>query len=389
MNAMPPLDDRGQDALRDTVIDWFIRRGRDNWGPADEQAFERWMDEDPRHRAACAEWLMHWERLGELSADAFTPSVTAPAGRGATPAAAAPAPVPGASRARRRLVWGLGGAMAALGSGAIGLRLFQDWQRARALPLFVEQIETGRGESREWRLPDGSRVQLDTLTRIEARYFRDRRELRLSEGQALFAVQPDPTRPFEVHAAGVVATALGTRYTVRHTPGISAPGVVDVAVVSGVVRVGHLGHLGHLGQERPAPSGAGATTRSLGTPSKTVMDAGGGGAGAEPFVLLAAGQRLIVDAQGGRTLTELPVTEIGAWRRHRVSFVNAPLAQALAEFERYGPTGLAFDDPRVGALRLSGTFDPRDVVTLRRVLPAALPLRLVPREGTWTLVLAR
>ncbi|MNT70569.1 fec operon regulator FecR [compost metagenome] len=72
----------------------------------------------------------------------------------------------------------------------------------------------------------------------------------------------------------------------------------------------------------------------------------------------------------------MPRDGIAPWREHRLSFVDTPLARALAELERYGSTGLVVNDPAVAALRLSGTFDPRDARTLRRALASALPVRL-------------
>jgi len=98
---------------------------------------------------------------------------------------------------------------------------------------------------------------------------------------------------------------------------------------------------------------------------------------------LAAGQQVLADPEGRLAPPQaVPAEGIAAWRDSRVSFVDTPLAQALAELERYGSTGLTVRDPVVAAMRLSGTFDPRDVPTLRRVLPGALPVRLRQAGGT-------
>jgi transmembrane sensor len=60
-----------------------------------------------------------------------------------------------------------------------------------------------------------------------------------------------------------------------------------------------------------------------------------------------------------------------------VSFDDTPLAQALAELGRYGPTGITLQDPQLGALRLTGTFDPRHLDNFVRALPRVLPVRAV------------
>ncbi|MFS2055731.1 iron dicitrate transport regulator FecR, partial [Variovorax sp. CT11-76] len=70
------------------------------------------------------------------------------------------------------------------------------------------------------------------------------------------------------------------------------------------------------------------------------------------------------------------------WREGRANFENTPLAQALAEFERYGPTGLTVRDPAVAAMRINGSFDLRQFGAFAKALPQVLPVRLQPREGT-------
>jgi transmembrane sensor len=99
--------------------------------------------------------------------------------------------------------------------------------------------------------------------------------------------------------------------------------------------------------------------------------------GANEGVFLTAGQQVESDALGAlAAVSSVPGEGIAPWREHRLSFVDTPLSRALAELERYGSTGLVVKDPLVAALRLSGTFDPRDARTLRRALPSALPVRL-------------
>ena len=367
-NEPRPAGSGSVDALRDVTLGWFLRRSQPSWDASQEQAFQTWLAEDPRHQAAFDEWLGHWAALEALPVEAFS---RVPADRLSTAALSGTRPgvlsdvvLPVRSPWRRRALRGGGVVLAAGVLGAAGLRALDAWRAHQSAPLEVAVYETARGELREVSLPDGGSMQLDTLTRLDLRYFRDRRELRLAQGQAVFDVRADPARPFEVNAGQMKVTAVGTRFAVRHTPG-AADALLDVSVDSGVVRV---------------------------TPGVGVQDAGAAPAersARELSWLLAAGQRVVVDAQGRPQASRQTQADFAAWRRHRVSFVDVPLACALAEFERYAPTGLSTTDPRVAALRLSGSFDPRDGVTLRRVLPAALPLRLVPRAEGWELVMAR
>ena len=87
-------------------------------------------------------------------------------------------------------------------------------------------------------------------------------------------------------------------------------------------------------------------------------------------------------------IASVPPAAIAPWRQGRISFTNATLAQALAEFERYGDTGLVLRDPTVAELRFGGSFDVQQVQSFTRALPQLLPVRLV-RQGTQTEIVAR
>lgn len=222
------------------------------------------------------------------------------------------------------------------------------WDRWYNQPTFSQTFITARGEQRQIDLPDGSHVWLDTETRADIALYRSRREVRLPQGQAHFAVHADPGQPFDVLSGALRITVVGTRFTVRNTPyGLRSDGV-GVVVEEGKVRV---------------------------TPLHDAQQA----------VLLTAGQTVNVDAGGH--LGEVALTaastakDAGAWREGRVNFAGVTLAQAVAEFERYGDTGLLLRDPRVAALRVRGSFDLHRVDAFASALPQVLPVRLRPATG--------
>lgn len=339
MTAPPPPPDADA-ALRDEVLAWCVRRGRADWNAADDAALQDWLAAGPARRAAFERWQAHWQALDALPADAVA-ALRARLAIDKARAAMPPVPAP-----RRRLVPLFAAAAVLVLAGGAALLA---WDHGQARPLYVQVIATQRGQQVEAQLPDGSRLRLDTATRLEVAYYRQRREVRLLDGQALFSVRADAARPFKVLAGPVRVTVLGTRFSVRHTPGQPGAAGVQVAVEQGRVHV-----------------------------------AGGG------EVQLSAGQQVAADAQGLLAPVASVAGEgVAPWRAHRVSFVDTPLEQALAELERYGATGLVVRDPAVAALRLSGTFDPRDTQTLRRVLPSALPVRLRPSGDLAEIVPAR
>ena len=147
---------------------------------------------------------------------------------------------PGIERPRiaasRRLWPVLAIAAGAVLACAMGARAWSHWL---AQPLMVKTCSTARGEQSEVQLDDGSRLWLDGATRLEVRYYPTRREVTLFDGQALFSVEEDATRPFQVRAGPLRATVTGARFAVRHAPDAAHHEQVHVAVEQGRVRVGN------------------------------------------------------------------------------------------------------------------------------------------------------
>jgi transmembrane sensor len=153
----------------------------------------------------------------------------------------------------------------------------------------------------------------------------------------------------------VRVTVVGTRFTVRHTSTGLEAGETRISVDEGRVRVGR------------DPAGP------------ATMPAESGIA-----VELSAGQSVAVDAQGKvGAIAPLPPGGNAAWQQGRVSFDGVPLSQALAEFERYGTTGLVVRDPAVAAMPVGGSFQLRRLDGFTKALVEQLPVRL-ERRGTET-----
>lgn len=322
-------------AERDALA-WFVR-SRGGLSEAQAREMAAWQAQDPANAQALARWQADWEQIDALPAQGVAQLRAHLAQDLARERAAASRP----ARGWLAGAWAGNAAMAASVAvvAAGGLLAWHHWQQQ---PLFEKHIATRTGEQVDVQLPDGSSLRLDTATAIDVALFRQRREVRLPEGQAVFRVQGDAARPFDVLAGPLRITVVGTRFSVRNTPGIQGEEGVRVAVEEGRVRVAR------------ADATAGAVV-----------------------VELTAGQQIASDAAGLLgPVAAVPASGIAPWRESRVSFDNTPLAQALAEFGRYGPTRLTVRDPGVAALRLTGTFDPRRLDNFVRVLPQVLPVRM-------------
>ncbi|KAF1022631.1 MAG: Protein FecR [Paracidovorax wautersii] len=334
------------DPLDTEAATWVlrVRAGLDMDGRAQLDA---WLAQGPAHRAAFDGMQA---LLGELR--------TLPL-HGARPAV--PPVLPPASPGRRAWLRGPGRwapaalALAAVGGGGLA------WTEWRRQPTFAQDYASARGQQLQLDLPDGSHLRLDTTTRAEVRLYRDRREVHLLEGQGFFEVQADADRPFHVRAGSARVTVVGTRFAVRHTHSGLDAGATRVAVDEGRVRVARATEAGRAN----GADGAG--------------DAG---------VMLAAGQTVVLDTAGLGPVVAMAAGSAAPWRDGRLSFENTPLAQALAEFERYGATGVVTGNAAVAALRVGGSYSLRNFAGFVQALPRQLPVRLETRDGVTVIVAA-
>lgn len=368
---------------------WSSRR-RDGLDPPAAAAFERWLAADPRHATWLAGFDADLDALRQLPAAAIYglrtglksglktgPSAGRSAGPGIgtnaigpTPAGAGLGANPGADRgghfpgpraaapsgARWRWRPALAGPVMAGLVVAVAIAIvagagWSGWQAWRQQPVFVADYQTGRGQRLPVELPDGSRLLLDAASRVEVRLYRDRREVRQRRGQAMYAVQSSPGRPFEVRAGEIGVRVIGTRFSVRYDPQEDRPGQVAVAVEAGRVDVVEAGN-----EELS-------------------------------IVRLGAGQAVSSSADG-QLAPPRPVAleAVAAWRQGRIEFNDTPLAEAIAELERYGDTGLVVRDPAVAALRLGGSVDLSRLGSFVQALPHLLPIRLEPRDKGFEIV---
>lgn len=385
---------QAQDPLDIEAATWVARKrnGLDADGEAELQA---WLDADPRHAEAFADMDITFGDVQQLPDDDVALLKTGLPDRqriAATPPsmAAEPSPrpwqtptpkppSPGRRQWRQALrAWIPQAAAAAVAFTMAGAG-WMGWDHWRQQPVFEQAYATARGQQLMASLPDaersakGSTLQLDTATRAEVRLYRDRREVRLQDGQAMFAIHPDAERPFHVYAGALRITVVGTRFSVRHTgTGLDA-GQTVVAVEEGRVRVE---------KRRPGADNTDGSETAQYLAAST-------DAPTDHPVELTAGQTVLADARGhiGPVAT-LAANAIAPWRDGRLSFDQIPLAQAIAEFERYGRTGLVVRDPVVAALPVGGSYSLKQWQRFAETLPQVLPVRLV-RRGEVTEVVAQ
>jgi len=190
-------------------------------------------------------------------------------------------------------------------------------------------VATGVGEQRTLVLDDGTRVQLNTDTRLKVDFDRHARRLVLDSGEAYFQVAHE-LRPFVVIAGDRKVVALGTEFTVRRDQ--SASDVVTVTLMEGRVAVEPVN---------------GVSIRA-----------------ATPFgdaTVLEVGQRLHVRRHGRPALDAPPIDKVTGWIRGQVIFDHTPLRDAVVEISRYSRKPVVLQSSELGDLQIGGVFRIGDI----------------------------
>jgi transmembrane sensor len=316
--------------FRGSAAQWFARLRAGSITPGLDVKFRRWLAADPANEVEYERHELAWELAGELAGDEEIAELLADAQR-------APAERPSRTRRRTFLV-----ACSAAAAGAVvvavGIMVYSGLRSESHLYV------TAVGEQRTIVLPDRSRVVLNTATRARVIFKRDARIVDLDHGEATFSVEHDPSRPFEVKAAGGTTRALGTEFNV-----MTEPSGVTVSVLSGKVEV---------------TSRDGVAKRS-----------------ASQSVRLAQGQEV---TYGDARLSEIRVanaTRIQSWHSGRISFENLELEQALSEFNRYTETPIVLRDPSLAELRVTGLFRIGETEAFVEALDAAFGIQADHRDS--------
>lgn len=339
-----------QDAVDVAAADWHTR-AEQGLSAQEQNALAQWLAADPAHAAAWRGLDQDMAALRALPAERVA-QVRAPA---AAPVAAAPRPK--VRSARQWPAWSMAlprpALLAACCAALLALVVlgggWHQWQQ----PTFTGQYAAERAQRKSITLPDGSQLAMDADTQAQVTLYRDRREVRLVEGQILFAVTADSRKPFHVLAGSARVSVVGTRFSVRYRSEGMDAGLVKVAVEQGHVRVAGVAAAGN----------------------ESVAAA----------VDLVAGQGLGVAANGAvGAVTVVAPSGIALWRKGLVRFENTPLADALRELERYGPTGLVIRNPAVATLPIGGSYPVDHPGEFARMVTQILPVKLVAGAGGTT-----
>jgi len=312
----PTSDQPPSDEARAEAAVWIARLHDEQRSPSLDARVHAWLGESATHRQAFDRMTRVWECTAALRLRA--------------------ADTPPAAHERRAKLKGWAVTVAAtllLGAAVAMMRLWRG-----------NSVVTDVGQQQVRMLPDGTRLMLNTDTRLEVIYDRYTRRVRLIHGEAWFDVSKRPAWPFVVSVDGREIRALGTSFIVRHDD-IQA---FSVTLVEGRISV-------------DTDPGAGTSPQQAQT--------------------LAPGQRLRFSGNLAAIVDQPEIGRVTAWERGRVEFEDTPLGDAANEMNRYSKARIIIADAGVARLRIGGVFRAGDSDEFVRIVAVAFSLQVDQRHG--------
>jgi len=324
--------DKPSPALRAQAAAWVTRLHGPNRTEEVEDGLRRWLAESPEHKAAFELLTDTWEKSARL---------------------------------RRRPIervasWQKVGFRVSFSRAAIAtMTVAAVAVLGTIFYLHSDAVVTAVGEQRTLTLEDGTRVYLNTNSRAVVHYDKKLRQVNLEKGEALFEVAKHPEWPFVVTAGDRQVTALGTAFIVRRDEKDLA-----VTLVEGKITVS------------PVRGASGGSAVHQRTPESV----------AAAVFTLSPGQRLTLAKSEPPKMDRPPLERVTAWQRGQVAFDNTPLADAVAEMNRYSAVRVVVEDPSAATIRVSGIFRAGDSANFAQAV--AKSYRLEVRDQADEVILA-
>ncbi len=311
-----------QEAALTTACRWQARIGGGDISPEDRADFEQWLKASEHNRQAFERAELLWFKLEGLRSSAWATNRK-------TPPDLAEAVEPSTIW---MLGWRLGHratiSIAAAIMLAVAIILISPSQKPTLYRTQVAQTE-------DVTLADGTQVSLGAETRLTASLSSSERLVVLQHGEAFFDVARDPTTPFLVTVGQVTIEVVGTAFAVRRS--------------NRSVRVG-------IAEGEVAVSADGQTDK---------------------IMHLSAGEQVETNLKSGHSeVSALDARQIAAWRWGELVYRNAPLAEIIADVNRYFDGQLTISDPAAADLTLNAVFNTDDITGVLHTLEEALPIRV-------------
>ena len=329
MNNVYELPD--SNATYDEASHWIARMDK-GLSEQEQDEFRRWLDASAENHAVFMKMARLWDKMDVLAklAEICPPAVAAP---------------------RRKMRYALPlAAVAATVLVAISLATWTPVGTRQDQPVMASEtsvFETAIGEQASFDLSDGTRIALNTNSRVSVSYSASNRLLHLDRGELHITVARDKARPLSVLVGERVVQAVGTEFNME----ITDEQRIELVVTEGVVMVGISASSANASGSR------------------------------EPLVLtqnatpVAAGQEVVInpnDDPAEPVATDaIDADDIAvklSWREGNLIFRGESLEEAVSEVGRYTEVQFIFLDEESKKVRVAGLFKAGDVEGLLAAL---------------------
>ena len=312
---------------------WVARIDR-GLSKAEVAQLQDWLAEDDKNWDCLFELADLWDRMDRLAllSELFEAPIAKHNRRG-----------------RLGVGWAVAASVMAL---ALGLALLApgsqlaDWQEQSFQEAGLDNnvYETGLGVHSSVSLPDGTRMTLNTNTRVTVSYTEQERLMVLDRGELHVEVAHEPNRPLRVRAGAKQVEAVGTAFNVH---------LVDNHRFELIVTEGKVKVADYVPERSQSPKSASDQQ----TP---------------PAQVLKQGQRMLVDSvrevPSPEAMGEADIQAKLSWRDGNLVFRGETLEEALSELSRYTPVTFEISDQELADLRIAGLFKTGDVEGLLTAL---------------------
>ncbi len=215
---------------------------------------------------------------------------------------------------------------------------------------------TAVGERLDFRLEDGSLLQLNTDSAVSVRMDTSHRLLTLQRGEAYFDIAPNANRPLTVRTAGGLVRVLGTRFNIRQT-GLGS----IVSVIEGRVAV---------------------AVQSKATPLETLDF--------NAQLTLAANQQVkLIQGQPMAAAADIDSDTVVAWRQGQLIYEGNTLAEVIDDLNRYFPGTIRLEERSLGDLEIVGVINLQNKTATLAALEATFGVQVVSVSEDLTLIQRR
>lgn len=207
--------------------------------------------------------------------------------------------------------------------------------------VFSNQYFASNKIQKDIQLPDDSKVTLDVNTHMDVQYHATSRNIKLSNGKAVFDVFSNKKRPFTITTNRVNITVLGTKFEV-----VNHQQQTQVNVKEGVVKV------------------------SVPKENDRLL------------ALVNKGESLILDKSNNIiSLSKINSDDMALWSEGKFVFYQESIEHIFKEFSKYMDIEYIIENKTIAQLPVSGNFNVNHFDDFLMALPLIHPITVEKREN--------